>query len=409
MNTRYFNKINRILITAGIIILIGTYILFSNFKEQFILIEAVFIFTVLISVAFIINGLIRQRYLKKEEYSNDYRKLLEGLNSISDSILTIEKEETLFEFILEKAVEVIRRAEMGSLLILNKNNMLEFKALVGLNSEKFSQFRLKLEDSFLYIKSNGNIEKACIIDNVEEFDRAVLDFDALDIISEGDLFVAKSAISAPIFVDGKLYGMINVDSYDYNAFREEDVVIMEIFAKQASTAIHIHKMVDKMTYLSQFDKLTNVYSRGYFEELFEIYLNKAKRYNESFSLVIFDLNNLKVTNDTYGHQVGDILIKQFAQVMSKNIRQSDLFARYGGDEFIAVFFEASLDKTRDKTNRIAIYFDLNPIDIDGKKLNIEFSYGIAHFPTDTLEMNQLMAIADNRMYQDKNKNKKPLV
>lgn len=406
MNTKYYEKINRILIIAGIILIIGTYALFLFFKNQFFLIEALFIFIVLISVVIILNGFLKQGTRKREQYSQQYRKLLNGINDISDSILTIEKEETLFQFVLEKAVEVIKNADMGTLMILNKNNMLEYKALVGFNAEKFSEFRLRLEDTFLYRTCNGKIDRACIIDNVEAFDRDVLDAETFDIINEVDFFMTKTAISAPIIVEDKLYGMINVDSCNYNAFSQEDVAVMEIFAKQASTAIHIHKMVEKMTYLSQFDKLTNIYSRGYFEELFEIYLNKAKRYNETFSLVIFDLDNLKTTNDNHGHQVGDLLIKKFANDMSKNIRESDLFARYGGDEFIAVFFEANIEETRNKINNISAYFNLNPILIDSNKLSIKFSYGVAHFPSDSTEMNQLLAIADNRMYKDKNMNKK---
>ena len=91
-----------------------------------------------------------------------------------------------------------------------------------------------------------------------------------------------------------------------------------------------------------FYKLTNIYNRRSFEDIFDKILNKALRYNESFYLVTFDLNNLKHINDTFGHLNGDEFIKSFVNKLKKSIRNSDVLARYGGDEFVGVFFNTCL-------------------------------------------------------------------
>ncbi|SCY34488.1 diguanylate cyclase (GGDEF) domain-containing protein [Alkaliphilus peptidifermentans DSM 18978] len=371
------------------------------FSENFVLIEIIFVLTVLISMFFLINSVIQKKLHKRNRLYEGNRKLLESLIEISDCILKIENAEELFKLIIEKAVDIIDGAEKGSLMIINDDNKFEYKALVGFEKD-IMDLKIDLEDSFLYRIGEGKINNCSyIIEDVEEFDKRVMDYNEYEKVRDSDFFNTKTAISAPIIIDDVLYGIINVDSTKKNAFKKDDKIIMEYFAKQAGTVIRNHQLVEKLVYLSQYDKLTNVLNRGYFEELFQNFFSKAERYNEKFALVIFDLDNLKTTNDTYGHEVGDQLIVNFARGMKEKIRQSDIFGRYGGDEFIAVFFETNYDNIEKKIDSILEEFRRNPITMNGNELFIEFSYGVAHYPDDSVAMNQLIRIADDRMYQHK--------
>ncbi|KAB3535785.1 sensor domain-containing diguanylate cyclase [Alkaliphilus pronyensis] len=301
---------------------------------------------------------------------------------------------------MEKAVEIIDGAEKGSLMILNKDNKFEYKALVGFDKEIY-KFKIDMKDTFIYKLGKGHIKSSYIINNIEAFDKKVMNQIDYERVKTSNFFSTKTTISSPIIIDDVLYGIINVDSTKKSSFKKDDVIIMEYFAKQAGAVIRNHQLFEKMLYLSQYDKLTNVLNRGYFEELFHKTIKKAQRYNEKFALVIFDLDNLKTTNDTYGHQVGDKLIQSFAHVVKSKIRQSDLFARYGGDEFIAVFFEIQQYELDNKIDEIVQELAKNPLIVKDTKLYIEFSYGVALYPKDAKEMNRLTKLADDRMYQHK--------
>ncbi len=195
--------------------------------------------------------------------------------------------------------------------------------------------------------------------------------------------------------------MINIDSTFANAFTDYDILTMKYFTAQTAIAIKNHLLLERTVYLSRFDKLTNTYNRSYFEEIFEEFYKKAARYHEEFTLLILDLNGLKSINDTYGHQVGDKAIQHFAEGFKQEIRSSDLFARYGGDEFIAVFFHATPDSTLGKLQAIITYFEDHPLKTDLGELFVSFSYGLSHFPSDSNSFDLLVKLADERMYEYK--------
>lgn len=353
-------------------------------------------------------GIYRYVALSIEVQNVTYAKtkeILESVNEISDSILTIENTQQLFQLILEKAVKCIDDAQMGSLLILNNCDELEFKAMVGYDFEKFKNVNILLEDCFLYKYNHGDTSKACIIRNIEEFDKKNLDEETYKKLHKADAFITKTAISAPIKVDNKFYGIINVDSEKSDGFTDIDLSFMEYFANQISTVIKNHDLLEKMLYLLRHDNLTGIYNRYYFEELFEATFDRAARYNESFSLVMFDLNNLKMTNDTFGHQTGDRLIQQFAEGLKMKCRKTDIAARVGGDEFVAVYLYADYKDVECIINNLNKHFLSNPLCVHDMCITIQFSYGIAHFPSDGKDMKTLLKVADDKMYLYKDKYK----
>lgn len=328
------------------------------------------------------------------QYANKTR---DAMLELSNSIINIQDTESLFNSILSKAIQVIDAATHGSLMILTADNKLEYKALHGYNEALFN-VQLNLKDTFLYVESQGNITQPLIIRDIQSFDQQHLDEDTFESMEEIWAFELKTTLCSPIFIEGQLYGMLNIDSADADAFDENDILTMKYFTTQTAIAIKNHQLLERTLYLSRFDKLTNIYNRSYFEEIFDEFYKKAQRYHEEFTLAILDLNNLKGINDTYGHQTGDHAIKHFADGFQGAIRSSDLFARYGGDEFIAIFFHASPDQAREKIESLITYFEEHPLKTDLGELYLSFSYGMAHFPTDSNNFDILVKIADEHMY-----------
>jgi diguanylate cyclase (GGDEF)-like protein len=150
-----------------------------------------------------------------------------------------------------------------------------------------------------------------------------------------------------------------------------------------------------------FDKLTNIYNRTYFEDMFYDFQNKAFTHNKKFTLVIMDLNYLKKINDTYGHILGDEALKTFAEGVKKHFNATDVFARYGGDEFIALVDNVNLEHTKQTFEEIISYFEHINIEYNGTLIPIQFSYGIAEAPAESMILDILVKIADERMYLHK--------
>lgn len=161
---------------------------------------------------------------------------------------------------------------------------------------------------------------------------------------------------------------------------------------------------EKLKQTSIRDPLTNVYNRGYvFERLYQnIELYKRERSN--FSLAILDLDHFKKINDTYGHQVGDFVLKEFAEMMACNIRAYDTMGRYGGEEFIILFHNCDKVTASKTLERILESINNYSFKYGDEKLNITFSCGIAHameLNDDEMTVQSIVELADKRLYNAK--------
>jgi diguanylate cyclase (GGDEF)-like protein len=176
---------------------------------------------------------------------------------------------------------------------------------------------------------------------------------------------------------------------------------MECVRSQVPIAISMFKSYERTSYESEHDKLTGLYNRRYFEAIFSMIKNKALRYADRFTLVLFDINYLKRVNDSLGHLAGDALLLHFATEMKAWFRSSDIFARFGGDEFIALMFHADGEGGMERLEEQRRLLSERPVQFKGEILTCSFGYGIAVFNEDGTEYDDMVAVADKRMYADK--------
>lgn len=150
--------------------------------------------------------------------------------------------------------------------------------------------------------------------------------------------------------------------------------------------------------LALYDHLTSCANRVLLEERLQTNIARALRHNSHFSLLYFDLNDFKPINDTYGHKVGDHVLTEVSKRIRPMLRDTDLMARVGGDEFV-ILYENSVNCDQ----AITKFQDLisQPIHVNGICLTISSSFGASHFPDDGDNMDKLMDIADKRMYRQK--------
>ncbi|OOE82852.1 hypothetical protein BZG72_07575 [Salinivibrio sp. PR6] len=157
----------------------------------------------------------------------------------------------------------------------------------------------------------------------------------------------------------------------------------------------------QLKFLAEHDELTGLFNRRAFESHVEVALMRANRAQTNAALLFIDLNNFKQVNDTYGHGVGDELLKVVSQRLKQSVRRSDLVGRLGGDEFI-VWLDLLADKSALNEVITRIQDEMHaPIQVAETSLSLGISIGVSCFPTDGLELQQMMNQADAAMYYAK--------
>jgi len=152
------------------------------------------------------------------------------------------------------------------------------------------------------------------------------------------------------------------------------------------------------------DPLTDLYNREFLSEYAEKALKENRRKGESMALIFLDLDNFKSVNDNYGHEEGDQVLKNVANILKNSFRDHDLIIRYGGDEFIVL---AQLNRVEISDLNSVLISLKERVEENFKKYGISISYGMAINPLETDNLKDLIHLADQRMYKQK-KDKKEL-
>lgn len=161
------------------------------------------------------------------------------------------------------------------------------------------------------------------------------------------------------------------------------------------------KYEEKIQLMAFHDSLTGLPNRKLFSDRLGIVLAQAKRNKKKVGIVMLDLDNFKDVNDTFGHDVGDTLLKAVAERLSGTLRKSDTVARFGGDEFVLIFPDMEvIEEAIQVVQKIIDRFH-KPFLIDTHQLVVTTSIGIAVYPNDGMDEEILMKNADIAMYQAK--------
>jgi len=191
----------------------------------------------------------------------------------------------------------------------------------------------------------------------------------------------KSFLSIPMRAHKTIIGILYIASAFENAFTPETVELFNIIANEASVVINNAMFYDQFKLLAITDGLTKCYNHRHFQEVLETEFQRTRRYNLTFSLLIGDIDNFKKVNDTYGHQVGDIVLKGIATLLKNGVREIDVVARYGGEEFAIIMPETDAKGAAGTAERLRrsiaeyIFSGLPP------KTYITMSMGVGTYPT----------------------------
>lgn len=213
-----------------------------------------------------------------------------------------------------------------------------------------------------------------------------------------------SFLAIPLKIsNSNILGILNIHQEKINAFQENEIVLFSAIADNMAHSIEKIKLYEKAQKQSMFDDLTNLYARRHFLECILREYNKAKRYEGMFSVVMIDIDHFKYFNDTYGHPIGDKVLKKVAKLIKNCVRQGDVVSRYGGEEIAILLLNTEKDgatitaeKIRDNIEKYSV------MKVDtGKTERITITAGVASYPEDGNSVEELMAAADKYLYLGK--------
>ena len=149
------------------------------------------------------------------------------------------------------------------------------------------------------------------------------------------------------------------------------------------------------------DSLTGVFNRRFLAESLEKEVSKAGREGTPISIVMMDVDHFKKFNDTYGHKCGDAVLKSLAQFLTESSRQGDIVCRYGGEEFVILMPDASLQAAFERAQTWQKTFSNKTVEYEGLSLNVTFSAGVASYPIHGTTGESILHAADHALYQSK--------
>ncbi|MBN1897988.1 MAG: diguanylate cyclase [Spirochaetes bacterium] len=344
--------------------------------------------------------LLDLRVEKSDEVSPQDRLKIErrmttvlGTSRFLSSILDLDE---LLEKIMDKTIELVG-AERGVLLLYpDEGQKRDLEVRVVRNVEKQQ------------LKGESFGTSRSIIEKVEKEKKPLIIEDAgtdVELKQQASVvkFGLKSVLCAPIMARGNMLGVIYLDNRLVTGlFNQEDLMILDLVSSQAGVSIENARLYQRAIT----DGLTGLFNRIFFDNYLMKSVHEAQRYGKDLVLLIIDIDHFKKFNDVYGHQAGDLVLVSVADIIKENTRVSDIAARYGGDEFVMILPETSLEggwataeKIRNIVKSTKVLFGM------GKKvqeLKTTLSIGVSQM-SEGEDRIDFLHNADNALYEAKEK------
>ena len=224
-------------------------------------------------------------------------------------------------------------------------------------------------------------------------------------------FDAVSALTIPFFINNRVMGSLQLFSSRRNAFSREDAQLLWILALVSENLLTRDYANEGLLRFAFTDYLTGLRSRGYFEQQLDLEFKRAERRRQKFSLLMIDIDHFKRLNDTFGHHVGDQMLRDVSSILAKDMREVDTVARYGGEEFVIILPETTESGAIYVAERLrraveqAKFFAGSPHSVQ----HLTISIGLAVYDADAQFKRDLIEFADAALYAAKHEGRNRVI
>jgi diguanylate cyclase (GGDEF)-like protein len=210
----------------------------------------------------------------------------------------------------------------------------------------------------------------------------------------------RTVASVPLSKEGEIFGALTLYSKDLPSYEPDHLRLVEAVAKLASDAIANALHHERTEARALTDPMTGLSNARALRQRFDEELALAARTHDGFSLLMMDLDGFKSINDTLGHQAGDAVLREVAQLLATQIRGSDFVSRYAGDEFVAIV-KAEQDEVPDLVARLQRAVEKHNFGFNNTGIFLGISIGWACYGSDGSTLDELLIAADRQMYGNK--------
>ncbi|GAB4371716.1 MAG: hypothetical protein Kow00128_19820 [Deltaproteobacteria bacterium] len=214
---------------------------------------------------------------------------------------------------------------------------------------------------------------------------------------------AGSLVCYPLHRNRDMIGALVFGKRNGNTFSQGLVKLLWVLAHHAESLLAQSEAVQELSFYSFLDPLTHLYNRRFFDQQLEKEILRSRRNGNPFSLLMLDLDGFKEYNDRFLHQAGDIALQEYATILSDSVREVDTVARIGGDEFAVILVESNAEAVRDLCRRILDRIGKHLLPgVEGVRTErLTASVGVASFPSDSFDKQDLLAKSDRALYMAK--------
>ena len=309
-------------------------------------------------------------------------KYLAFLNSISKTAISSQDTEQMLEEIVTEIQKNFEFDHIGMGVLDYATKEIEIRAEAGTTNMALGK-RIPLGVGIM-----GKVARSNEVMLVQKSDSHLL----------GVLPNARSVLCLPLTFGETLLGVLNIESKNEQAFKDQDVLILRTLADLLSTALHNAFVFQKLQQQSITDGLTGIKTRRFFIEAVQGEWKRASRAGRAFSVVMIDLDKFKEVNDGMGHLEGDLVLARVGRLLEQKCRQSNVVARYGGDEFVILMPETGIEQSQILSERLRLWLATDPM---LNERHITGSFGVASFPLHGSTVEDIMRVADAGMYVSK--------
>lgn len=312
---------------------------------------------------------------------------LDRFNELSKLLITSLDPETLLRMALTRMVE-LTDSHMG-IVYLHEEAQGLLRPVVSVGVGEGELRTLKVGEGMAGLCAIE--KKAVILKDIPE-DSLLLEAGFAKVRPKGVVWFAMC-------YKEELLGVFAIGSLQ--SYNEDEIRHMEYLVAQIAIALDNALIHEKVERLSITDPLTGLYNRRHFFDRLDTEFAEAKRYNHHLSIVIMDIDDFKVINDTMGHQQGDTVLRELGRILKDETRAGDVWARYGGEEFIGYLPHCGKDeafKLAEKLRRMVEGYAFSGMD----ERRITITLGVGYYPHPEVEtVDDLVGIADGLLYRGK--------
>ena len=332
-------------------------------------------------------------------YSKDEDKILDFLSAAGD-IISLKVQNIVLNEKMQKNINFHDSMKNIAKIIETQYELNYIIPLIGEMLDKFISNHL----IYIFLKNDENEEFKLVWPNACNDDKI---YDLISVLSSRSdcvLTADKKTGIFPLISENKLFGCIVTKSME-GKLNDKEVDYIEQLTTQVATTINRANVYSEILQHATLDALTGFYNKHQLNERLKQELAGAKRQKNPLSVIMTDIDFFKSVNDTYGHSVGDLVLKTVSDVIRLQLREYDIAGRYGGEEFTiilpntdtksAIMVAERLRKAVEKTK-----IDISKLSPEHKKINVTISLGIHEFKKDdTIET--LIMNADKALYNAK--------